>query len=103
MRRRLSEKDIEAIVEAEAMKGLVDEIDKAWRARPRQTLANSFKLFMDYDARVGAWAREAIRRGDPPAETLRPLADAKARGEKLLDALRGRRRAPAPAGVAAAP
>ncbi len=79
------------------MKTLVAEIDKAWHAKPKQKLANSFKLFMDYDAHVGAWAREAIRRGDPPAETLRPLTDAKARGEKLLEALRGRRRAqPAP-------
>jgi hypothetical protein len=90
--RRLSEKDIEAIVEAEAMKKLVDEIDKAWHAKPRRKLANSLSLFMDYDARIAAWAREAIRRGEPPAETLQHLTDAKARGEKLLEALRGRRR-----------
>jgi hypothetical protein len=95
LKRCLSEKDIEAIVAAEAMKNLVDEIDKAWRAKPRQRLANSFSLFMDYDARVATWAREAIRRGEPPAETLRHLTDVKARGEKLLEALRGRRRAEA--------
>jgi hypothetical protein len=47
LKRCLSEKDIEAIVAAEAMKNLVDEIDKAWRAKPRQRLANSFSLFMD--------------------------------------------------------
>ena len=90
MRRRLSEKDIATIVEAEAVKNLVDEVSKAWQAKPRRKLANSFSQFMDYDACVATWAREAIRSGDPPAETLRHLTAARARGEKLLEALQGR-------------
>jgi hypothetical protein len=88
LRRRLSEKDIADIVEAEAVNKLVDEVSKARHAKPRRKLATSFQRFMDYDAGIVAWAREAIRRGDPPAEAFRHLAAARERGEALLGALK---------------